>query len=122
MFFLDSYAMLEIARGNPKYRSFIGESVITSRSNLLEVYCILLEHEEEALAKKVLEILGPIAADLPLELIPKVAYFRRRRLGATGRRFSYVDALGYVIARENGFTFLTGAQEFEGFPEVRFVR
>ncbi len=122
MFFLDSYAMLEIARVNPKYRSFIGESVITSRSNLLEVYCILLEHEEEALAKMVLEILGPIAADLPLELIPKVAYFRRRRRGATGRRFSYVDALGYVIARENAFTFLTGAHEFEGFPEVRFVR
>ena len=41
-----------------------------------------------------LHTLGPRAIELPFELIPKIAQFRLNQLGATGRRFSYVDSLG----------------------------
>ncbi len=122
MFFLDSYAIIEMAKGNPNYRPFRDEASITSRSNLLEVYYILTQLDEEPLAKACLATLGPSAVDLQLELIPTIARLRLRQRGATGRRFSYSDASGYVYARENGYSFLTGAHEFEGLPDVTFVR
>jgi uncharacterized protein len=122
MYFLDSYAIIEMAKGNPNYLPFQDEPAITSRSNLLEVYYILLQLEEEKLAKACLTALGPLAVELQLDLIPTIARLRLRQLGATGRRFSYSDASGYVYARENGYAFLTGAHEFEGLPDVTFVR
>ena len=122
MFFLDSYAIIEMARGNPSYRPFVREPVITMRANLLEVYYILAQSEETALADSSMKLLGPHSIDLPVELIARVAEFRLRKKGATGRRFSYADASGYVYARENGYEFLTGAEEFEGLPSVRYVR
>ena len=122
MFFLDSYAIVEMARGNPRYERFRSEAAVTSRAHLLEVYFLLTQQGAEVLAKSCLATLGPQASELPLELIPRVARFRLDRLGATGRRFSYVDAFGYVYARENAYTLLTGAHEFEGLPDVCFVR
>ncbi|MCI4325026.1 MAG: hypothetical protein L3K00_03970 [Thermoplasmata archaeon] len=122
MFFLDSYAILEMARGRARYLPFRLEPATTSRANLLEVFYILAEQGAEELAQHCLRELGGTAVELPLELIPKVARFRRLQLGATGRRFSYVDAFGYVYARENDYAFLTGAHEFEGLPGVCFVR
>jgi hypothetical protein len=122
MFFLDSYAIIEMARGNPGYLRYRSEPSITARAHLLEVYYILAQQGDEDLARAALRALGPQAVELPLELIPKIAILRLRQLGATGRRFSYADALGYVYARENGYTLLTGAHEFEGLPDVAFVR
>ena len=122
MFFLDSYAIIEMARGSPGYRPFTKQPAVTSRMNLLEVYYVLAQNGEENLAGAALEALGPHAVELSVDLIPRVANFRLHQLGATGRRLSYVDALGYVYARENGYVFLTGAHEFEGLPDVRFVR
>jgi hypothetical protein len=122
MFFLDSYAIIEMAKGNPKYLRFRSEPGVTARANLLEVYYILAQQGSEDLAKACLETLGPLAVELPVGLIPTIARFRLQQLGATGRRFSYVDASGYVYARENGYALLTGAHEFKGFPGVEFVR
>jgi hypothetical protein len=122
MFFLDSYAIIEMARGNPAYRPYTKVPSVTSRSNLLEMFYILAQADEEALAQAALQALGPHSIELSVDLVPVVAEFRLRHLGSTGRRFSYADAFGYVYARENGFEFLTGAHEFEGLPGVRFVR
>ncbi len=35
---------------------------------------------------------------------------------------SYVDCLGYVLAKKNGVLFLTGDQKFEDMENVEFVR
>ena len=122
MFFLDSYAIIEMARGNPRYLRYRSEPAVTARTHLLEVYYILAQQGDENLAKSALRALGPHAIETPLELTPQIALFRLRQVGATGRRFSYADALGYVYARENGYTLLTGAHEFAGLPDVAFVR
>jgi hypothetical protein len=122
MFFLDSYAIIEMARGNPAYRPYTDQPAVTSRGNLLEVYYILAQHGEEHLARGVLDALSQRSVELAPELIPTVARFRLMRRGAAGRRFSYVDAAGYVMARERSATYLTGAHEFEGLPGVQFVR
>ncbi|MCI4355864.1 MAG: PIN domain-containing protein [Thermoplasmata archaeon] len=114
MYFLDSHAILEMAKGNPRYHRFRSEPSVTSRAHLLEVYYILTHQGHGPLAEACLASLGPQATDLPLDSIPQVARFRRGQTGVTGHRLSYADAFGYVYARENGDTLLTGAHEFEG--------
>jgi len=120
--FLDSYAIVEMARENAQYDFVGGEEVATSALNLLEAYYVLSNAGEESLALAILRELSPVAADLPKDLIPEISGFRLRRKGATGRRFSHADAAGYVYARDRGYEFLTGAHEFEGLEGVRFVR
>jgi hypothetical protein len=120
--FLDSYAIVEMARDNSRYNFVEDEEVATSALNLLEAYYVLTAAGEERLAMTILQALSPIAIELPKNLIPEIARFRLARKGATGRRFSYADAAGYVYARDRGYEFLTGAHEFEGVEGVRFVR
>lgn len=120
--FLDSYAIVEMARDNSRYDFVEAEDVATSTLNLLEAYYVLADAGEEALAARMLQELSPIAADLPKDLIPEIARFRLAKKGTTGRRFSYADAAGYVYALDRGHEFLTGAHEFEGLEGVRFVR
>jgi uncharacterized protein len=122
MYFYDSYAIIEIARGNPEYLRFRKAEGVTSKLNLLEVYYILLREGFGDLAEICYRTQIDDAIDFPGSLIPAAAHFRFAKVGAPKRRFSYVDALGYTYARASGYTFLTGAHEFEGFAEVEFVR
>lgn len=111
-----------MARDNSRYDFVEAEEVATSTLDLLEAYHVLTEAGGEALAMRILKELSTIATDLPKDLIPEIARFRLAKKGATGRRFSYADAAGYVYALDRGHEFLTGAHEFEGLARVRFVR
>ena len=122
MYFYDSYAIVEMSRGNPRYLLYRGAEGVTSKLNLLESYYIFLRDWNERLAKACYEGHVEGAIDFPGELIPIAARFRFAQVGATGKRFSYADALGYTYSRSAGFEFLTGAHEFEGMPGVEFVR
>jgi len=122
MLFFDSYALIEIIRGSSAYRSYRHSDGVTSKLNLLEVYYVLLQDRDLGTADRILREKLEGAVDFPDWAIPLAAQLRLARLGATGRRLSYIDALGYVYARGTGFKFLTGAHEFEGWPGVEFVR
>ncbi|HEV2318037.1 MAG TPA: hypothetical protein VGV89_10780 [Thermoplasmata archaeon] len=111
-----------MARDNSRYDFVEVEEVATSTRNLLESYYVLADAGEATLVVRILEELSPIAVDLPKDLIPEIARFRLAKKGATGRRFSYAAAAGYVYALDRGHEFLTGAEEFEGLERVRFVR
>ena len=53
------------------------------------------------------------------ELVKETANFRFKEIR---RKFSYVDCLGYIIAKENKIRFLTGDIRFKGMPNVMFVQ
>ena len=38
------------------------------------------------------------------------------------KNLSYVDCIGYTIAREMNVIFLTGVKQFEDMPNVKFVK
>jgi hypothetical protein len=122
MYFYDSYAIIEIARGSPRYSRFRRAEGVTSKLNLLEVYFILAREGYEDLAEDCYRTHVRAAIDFPSEFLPLASRFLLSWLGATRRRFSYVDALGYTYALASGYDFLTGAHEFEGLPGVQFVR
>ena len=38
------------------------------------------------------------------------------------KNFSFIDCVGYILAKENNLTFLTGDKEFESLKNVEFVK
>jgi len=115
-FFLDTYAMIEIMRGNPGYRKYVGAEFQTLYTNLLDLYYAVLRDFDHETAKKYLAVFRPKAVPLDLEWIPDAATVK------LARKVAYADALGYGAARAAGVPFLTGDDAFKGEPGVEFVK
>lgn len=116
-FFLDSYALLVILEAAPPYRRFEGVPVVCERYNLLELAAGLLRKRVEP--ERMRRAVGSLRAEL-LEpgrrLLRPAAEFKRR---AQARKRSYVEALGYTLAREHGLLFLTGTRRSNACPTSR---
>ncbi|MEM3087094.1 MAG: PIN domain-containing protein [Halobacteria archaeon] len=121
-YYLDSYAIIELAKGNPNYRPYREARGRTSTWNLLEAYYVFLQEGREDLAELCFGNHRQNAVEFSDGVLKGAARLRLERKGATGRRLSYVDALGYTYALEHGMRFLTGAVEFQGWLGVEWVR
>ena len=117
-YFLDSYAIIEIIKGNKNYAIFLDYILASTKWNLFEVYYFLLKMygENEAINQYNNFITNII--DIKDEHIFAAAEFR---FVNTKNDISYIDALGYKIAEIEGFKFLTGDKEFKNMPNVEFV-
>lgn len=95
---------------------------MTTWLNLMEVYWVLLRNglTEEA-ARDVVDSSQTALMDFAFSDVRDAVALRlrwhRRRL-----RISYVDAIGYSLARAKGLRFLTGDPAFRGAPGVDFLR
>lgn len=116
-YFLDTYALIEIIKGNPSYIRFREHDLFTSLLNLYELYYILLREKGEDEAKKYFsefyEIIIPIKES---------NIFFASKFKLNHKNISYADALGYAIAYESNMKFLTGDQEFKNIENVEFVK
>jgi len=57
---------------------------------------------------------------IPLDVAVLAAKIRHKAR-KMGRRWSYVDTIGYVLAKRIGARFLTGDKEFKGVGNVVFI-
>ncbi len=117
--FLDTYALIEIAQGNPHYKKFAGEDAITLKDNLAELYYFMLRKYDGKSASHFFELFSKIAIDIPLSAIPRSMHFRHERKTS---HFSYIDCLGYFTALEGKRTFVTGDRAFKGLAHVEVIR
>ena len=118
-YFFDSYAIIELIKGNEKYE-FVKESVIiTSAMNLAEVYYSLLIEEKKGVADNILNSLNVELIEITSEIALKSALFRFEHKKS---KLSYIDCIGYILALNNNLLFLTGDKEFELMDNVEFVR
>ena len=118
-YFLDSYALIEIAKGNLNYKKYLDFELFTSIFNLYEFYFALLRDFDEQVAKKFFEQFKDRILDIGDECIFKASQFK---LDNAKKKFSYADCLGYAIALLHGIKFLTGDKEFEKLENVEFVK
>lgn len=118
-YFFDSYALVELAKGNPKYAHF-GESRITiTIFNLVEfAYSVLVDYGE-AKAYEVYKKLKCCVIEIDEEVTIEAVKFRRayKKLD-----LSYADCIGYIYALKNNLQFLTGDEKFRNFTGVEFVK
>ncbi len=118
-FFLDTYAMVEIVRGNEKYNKYVDQDSYTTIFNLFELYYTLLRDYGEEIAKEKYYEFYIFLINIRDEWIFLAAKFKLEN-----KKFdiSYTDALGYMIAKENEMKFLTGDKEFKNLNNVEFVK
>ena len=118
-YFLDTYALVEMANGNKEYEKYIEADAVTLKENLAELFYFLLKKYDEKTAHFFMQRFSRLAVQLPLEVIPKAMIFRH---GHKKTHFSYIDCLGYAYALDTKRIFLTGDRAFQGLKGVMIER
>ena len=118
-YFLDTYALIEIAAGNNKYEKFLESYAVTLKDNLAELFYFLLRRYDEKTANLFLNKFSRLIVEVPFAIISKAMIFRYRNKKT---KFSYIDCFGYVYALENERFFLTGDRAFKGMKNTELVR
>lgn len=121
MHFLDTYALIEIIKGNPDYKKYIKQPCITTAYNLMELYYALLRLYNEKTAENYYEHFRPICVPVREKTIKESMKFRlvQRK---NGNLISYIDCIGYYVALELGIKFLTGEKHFKKLRNVEFIQ
>jgi|SRR3989344_6023829 len=139
-YFFDTYAIIELIKGNLKYEFVKDFTIITGVMNLAEVYyALLLENKttkfltrpefwvqkipkEFSRKEKVDSVVGGLNLQI-LDVSPDTAIqgalFRYKNKKVN---FSYIDSIGYILALSNNLAFLTGDKEFENLENVEFIK
>ena len=118
-YFFDTYAIIELIRENKNYGFVKDKIIITSSMNLAELYYSILLEKNEETAKRILSLLNLEILEITSDISIEAASFRfkNKRL-----KLSYIDCVGYILAKENNLLFLTGDKGFENMPNVEFVK
>lgn len=116
--FFDTYALVEIAKGNPRYKKYLDvEKIVLAKLNLIELYYAILRDFNEIEAKKHYFFYRPFAKETTDDEIFEAMGFKLAHKG-----LSYADCIGYMTAKHEREKFLTGDVAFKGLENVEFVR
>ena len=118
-YFCDTYAIIELIKGNPNYQKYVDSILITSPFNLAELYYILLREYGTEFADGYFLLWSMSAVDIQNKVIPGAMQFR---LANKKDNLSYTDCVGYTFSCQQNIRFLTGDQKFEGKESVEFVK
>lgn len=118
-YFFDSYAIIEIIKGNFNYERFSGMNFITNSLNLAEVYYYLLKETNEDTANNIMKKFNFEFIEISPKIAIEAAIFRFKNKKLN---LSYADCVGYISAIKNNIRFLTGDKGFEKFENVEFVK
>ena len=119
-FFYDTYAILEIIKGNEYYNKYVKNiGIVTTKLNLMELfYRLYILHGMET-AELYYQKYLPFAVGISDSSIKKAAIFRAEN---KKKDLSYLDCVGYVLALGHKIKFLTGDRQFKDMENVEFVR
>jgi len=114
---LDTYALVEIAKGNPKYAGYLTSTFVITDLTLAEFYAVLLREEGEKVAdywfRKLERFSLPVNKEMLIEAI-RFRYEHRKQ------EISIVDAAGYIFSLKQGYLFVTGDEDFASLANVEF--
>ncbi len=119
-YFFDSYAFFEIIDGNPAYRELVKDAaIVTTKMNLMELHYWIFARKGKAAAEKYFKALLPFTQEIPAGIIPRSNEFRYKM---KKRKLSYIDCIGYTMAKAWNIPFLTGDKEFKDLENVKFLK
>lgn len=118
-YFFDSYAIMEILKGNTNYNLYLNSKIILTKLNLFEIYSNVLRDSGKEDAEKIFDKYKSHTVDYDDSVIKEAAelWVRYR-----DRNVSMTDCIGYILAKKLGVKFLTGDEEFEDLDNVEFVK
>lgn len=120
-YFFDTYALIAIIKGNSNYDKYSDKTVITTKLNLMELYSALLRDFNEKKAEHYYKFYAPSCIEID-DYIIKESVKLWHMLRKLRKKPSYIDCIGYVIAKRLGIKFLTGDNQFKTMSNVEFVK
>ena len=119
--FLDTYAIIEIAIGNPNYKKYVLDSkdAVTTVFNLMEVHFYYLKNFGKEEADKAYNVVKALVIPIDDSIIKEANGFKLANLK---KRLSFADCIGYSTALKYKAKFLTGDYQFKNMENVEFVR
>lgn len=118
-YFFDTYAIIELIKGNPNYEFIKDNVIITSSMNIAELYYSLLLENNQEFADKIINSFNFELIDITSKIAIKSSLFRFQNKKL---KLSYIDCLGYILALKNNLLFLTGDKGFESLENVEYVK
>lgn len=119
-YYFDTYALIEISKGNPRYKRYKeGIKVLLNNLNLLEFSYFLIKEGKEKFVEETFRNFSRYNIDYDKEVLIEAAKMKFKFLK---QRISFIDCIGYVLARKNNAKFLTGDEHFRNKANVEFVK
>ena len=119
-FYFDTYALIEISKGNPKYEPYKeGIKIMLNMLNMLEFSYFLIKEGKGDEVKEIFDKFSKFNVDYDQEILIKSAEMKFKLLK---ERISFIDCIGYNIAKKNNVKFLTGDEKFRHKENVEFVK
>lgn len=118
-FFFDTYALIEIGKDNPHYELYRKDvNILLSMLNLMELaYFLLREHRDDEI-DEVVSRLSKFVIPYTKEILVTAA---KMKYCYKKEKLSYVDCIGYLLAKQHRVKFLTGDSKFKDKENVKFV-
>ncbi len=121
--FGDTYALIELLKGNPSYERYSNANLVVTEFNMLELTYALLRDFGRHETVNVIDFMRRKIEVIPTEDSDYLdASDLRLSANKTGKKLSLVDALGYSCSRKLGIKFLTGDREFNGMDNVEYIK
>jgi len=119
-FYFDTYALVEISLSNPKYSPYKDNiKVILNKLNLFELCYYFKRKGMIQRSKEIFQEYSKYNVDYDDEILMKAAEMKLKYLK---KRISFVDCIGYLLAKKNNAKFLTGDEHFRNMDNVEFVK
>ena len=119
-YFWDTSAIILLLQGDERLTKYAKYPGLTSSLNVLEL-AVWLRHagvrKDVSIVAEGFTVLECVPTDL-INKIEEVRYELRRK---TGRKVSYIDAIGYILARENNAIFLTADGAFKDVEGAEYI-
>ena len=119
IYFFDTYAIIEIIKGNSNYDKFKNVRIVMAIFNLVELHYSILKDFNKEIADKILKKYADYVIGIDLEVIKDANEFRYKNKNL---KLSYADCIGYIIAKQKSIKFLTGDKQFENIENIEFVK
>jgi len=119
LFFADTYALIELIMGSKNYLPYLSKQLVTSQFNVMELYYYLLRNYNQQTADNDMAVLWEICAPITQN---SIAEGMKLKFENAKEKLSYIDCVGWALAKEKGIKFLTGDEKFENKENVEFVK
>lgn len=116
---LDTYALVEIAKGNPHFSHYFTAEFVITDLTLAEFYGVILREKGKRDADYWATRLGPYSTPVDKKVLLHAVRFRFEH---RKQRISFFDAVGYIFSRAQGYAFVTGDKEFKNLQGVEYKK
>lgn len=119
VYFFDTYAIMEILKGNPRYARFRNIRPVLTIFNLVELHYAVLREAGIELADELLERYSIYEVDVDNEVIKQANRLKHKH---RSKNLSAADVIGHTTSRKLRVKILTCDKEFRGMENVEFVK